>query len=231
VPLKPLNGSKEFTLLTGNSVSRDKENKNLEPLIKAPIQPTKRISLNNVVCIREDKPGFKKSSIFLFPYDKTNCLQSGTYYFNPNKPEALVEVPQELDTIGSQLASNHLAHADYSGHVKIKMALATDLFHNFDSSVEKKYGDSACTKVIDFKLYPEKKQYWEKQLGTATPINNRWFELHCQIPAQVRPAGYSLDKAKTNGPTGNIKYIVLAEGLSDNHEKTIVHRCFELDKK
>jgi ankyrin repeat protein len=227
VPLKPLNGSKEFTLLTGNSVSRDKEHKSHEPLIKAPI---KRISLNDFVCVREDNLGFKKSSIFLFPYDKTNYLQSGTYYFNPNQPKELVEVPQELDTIGSQLTSNHLANADYSEHVKIKMGLATDLFHNFSSSIEKKYGDSACTKVIDFKLYPEKKQYWEQQLGTATPINNRWFELHCQIPAQIRPVGYSLEKAKKNGPTGNIKYIVLAEGLSDHHEKTIVHRCFELDK-
>lgn len=232
--LKPLNRVHVDTKDVDSSMAPNitgKENKNPQKVI-APLMSSskpKTFSIKDFIHIRDDRKGYKKSSVFLFAH-KT-ALQPGTYYNTSDGLDGFVEIQQSLDNIGTQLSQNHLVHADYSEHVKRKMTLPNDVFHNFSSLIEKKYGDSALTKVIDFKLHPHKKQYWEKQLGATNPIANRWFELHCQIPAQIRPAGFSVEKAKNQGPTGNIKYIVLAEGLGDNHAKTIVHRCFELDKK
>ena len=240
--LKQLNGDiqsqKKYVVQNGKlevatKEIKGKENKNFPVLVDLPhhgIKVSKKsvkvLPGSDFVSISDDRAGYGNSSIFLFP----DNAQGETYYYDVNDSQELIEVPQKIDNVGAQLSSNHLSQAGYSVHVKTKMQLANDIFHSFSESIEKEHGHLARTKIVDFKNNPQKKQYWEKQLGDTHSIDNRWFELHSEIPAQIRYKGYLASKAKEEGPTGVIKYIVLAEGLADQHEKTIVHRCFELYK-
>jgi ankyrin repeat protein len=183
-------------------------------------------SSKNFVRIHDMDPAYDKTSLFLYK------VQPGTF-FSDEKGTSLVPVPKCLDNVGSQLADNHLLNADYSAHVKSKMEYVPgrklDAFHNITPLV-KQYGDWAHVTVNDFRLHPDKKSYWEKQLGGTSLVKDRWFELEIKMPAQVRKPSYLEDNARQEGPMGEIEFVVLAEGLTSSSKKTIVHQFYRAKK-
>jgi len=181
-------------------------------------------SQRKFVVIRNDRPGYKKSSIFLYENEA-----AGTYIYDSTNPTLLVPVPELIDNVGSRLARNHYENAKYSPHVQEKRKLPNDCFHNFPESVEKNNGHSFYTVVTDFRLHPKQKAYWGEQLGKSA-VENYWFELKSEMPARINMGKYPSEKAERLGPNGRIESVVLASGLSKYDDKTVVHHCFRLNK-
>jgi ankyrin repeat protein len=185
------------------------------------------VDQKNVIKITNDKPGFKKTSIFLYPNEKG--LSSGIFTTDLDDG-AVIPMPQMLDNIGTRLISNPFENAGYSLHVEEKEKNHKDIFHNFTRSVEKQHGPLMHTMVTDFRSHPNKKKHWEEQLGTAK-VQDFWFELNSQVYARVQANHkYSLETARKEGPSGKMEYVELAEGLGPQDRRVIVHRFFKPDK-
>jgi ankyrin repeat protein len=177
-----------------------------------------------VIIDTKNRPGYKKSSIFLYENES-----AGTYMPDHANPTILIPVPEILDNVGSRLAKNHYKNAQYSEHVNGKRKSKTDAFHNFPDSVENNHGHWFHTVVTDFRLHPASKAYWEKQLG-KNEVENCWFELKSEMPARINMNNYPAEKAERLGPNGRIEGVILASGLSKDDKKSVVHLCFKQDK-
>lgn len=175
------------------------------------------------VPLRNDRPGFKKTFIYLY-----KSKNSGLFTESAQNTNIISPFLHSIDNIGSSIANNFLHNAGYSLHVETKENLPTDHYHNITRTIDEKYGDWARIIVHDFKCNPAKKEYWAQQLGTEK-VQDFWFELRGSIYARIHKDKYPEEKARTLGPTGVIEYIILAENLTKSGKRVIVHRCFKHD--